>query len=106
MSVTIPAAIHDALLYKVVTVEMTNGLTATGRVVAFDPATMNMQLDCVSEACLRSISTGEVLQHAPPQLLAAQVLTVRGGSIHSIDMTLPVVVDSVARAAATAKACA
>jgi small nuclear ribonucleoprotein (snRNP)-like protein len=105
-AMTLPAAVRDALLYKVVTVEMIGGLACTGRVVAFDAENMNLQLDSISGQCLRHAATGTELQPNPPQLQASQGVTVRGASIHSIDVVMPVVVDAVAKAAVAAKASA
>ena len=101
---SLPAVLHDSLLYKIVTVEMTNGLTATGRVVAFDKETMNVQLDAISHTEMRCRTSGHVIREAPPQLVAMSSLTIRGANVHSIDVTMPVVVDAIARAGAQAKA--
>lgn len=101
---SIPSAIHNALSYKLVTVHLTNGLCLVGRVVLFDPLTMNLQLDSITSSELRNPATGIVVGSSPPQLMALQSVSIRGTSVQFIDVLNSSVADGVTQAVAQAVA--
>ncbi|ORC89885.1 uncharacterized protein TM35_000101530 [Trypanosoma theileri] len=48
-------AAGGAVLHALVRVELTNGILLTGRIVEFDPETMNMKLDAISDTAVRRL---------------------------------------------------
>ena len=88
-SSTLLVAARASILHKQVTVELINGLRLTGRIVQFDPETMNVKLDSITSTELvhrtRNHNTAELL-FQPPQLPPMHSVALRGNSIKWLDI--------------------
>jgi small nuclear ribonucleoprotein (snRNP)-like protein len=99
-SVTLFIAMQTSILHKQVTVELTNGLRVTGRVVQFDGENMNMKLDSLTATSLvvkqpqtvsqqqendSNIGVSSVLDN-PPQLPPMHSIAIRGNHVKWLDV--------------------
>lgn len=88
-SSTLLTAAQASLLYKQVTVELTNGLSITGRIVHFDADTMNLKLDSITMTTLliRNPASGaSEARPSPPQLPPMHSIAIRGNTIKWVNI--------------------
>lgn len=89
-SSTLLVAARASILHKQVTVELINGLRLTGRIVQFDPETMNVKLDSITSTELiyrtQNHSTTAELLFQPPHLPPMHSVALRGNSIKWLDI--------------------